>query len=38
MKDSGSCKCGNLFVDFDAFRFGATMGDKSIEVYIVKKD
>lgn len=33
MRDSGGCYCGNLFIDFDAHRFGADTGDDSIGVF-----
>jgi hypothetical protein len=36
MKESETCQCGNLHVDFDAIRFGANTDDKSIEVYIIE--
>ena len=33
MAASGSCDCGNLFLDYDLLRFGADSGNDSIRVY-----
>jgi hypothetical protein len=31
--DYFGCKCGAMFLDVDAGRFGSTLGDQSIQVY-----
>ena len=38
MDTSGSCDCGNLFLDYDLLRFGADTGSDSIKVYEIDRE